>query len=109
MAWTQEATGSTTVGTGESTLTTETTNGTYVFIYRINSLALGDEFVFRVRAKVLTGDASGGSVLHEWYVRNPQQEPAHISVPFVNRYQIEVRAQKIAGTDRTVDWEVWST
>lgn len=108
MAWTQEATGSTSVTTTEATLATEITNATYAFVVKVNNVANGDEFVVRLRVKVLTGDASGGFVIYEWYIKNAQAELVQISVPVPSRYEFQVRMQKIAGTDRTFDWEVWS-
>jgi hypothetical protein len=29
-------------------------------------------------------------------------------VPIPSRYEFQVRMQKVAGTDRAFDWEVWS-
>jgi hypothetical protein len=108
MPWAQEATGTTTIGVAETTLTTRTTNGTYVLKLKVNNVAGGDEFVVRLRTKVLTGDATGGLVEREWYIRGIQHEPVLTSVPVAARYEFQARMQKLAGTDRAFDWEVWS-
>jgi hypothetical protein len=106
MAWAQEATGTTTIGVAETTLTTETTNGTFAFKLKVNNVANGDRFVVRIYTKATSGGAT--TLEREWYIVNAQYETVQTSVPIPSRYEFQVRMQKLLGTDRSFDWEVWS-
>jgi hypothetical protein len=107
MTWTVAASGTQTptVGT-EATLTTQTTNSTFVYYVDTTNLANGDTVELRVYTIVLSGGAS--DLVWKGTYSNVQLIPVAQS-PFVASDQsIKVTLKQTAGTARAFPWKLLS-
>lgn len=105
MAWTLDSSGTQTcvVGT-EETLSSPTTNGTYVFQWRLNNMAAGDVFELRVYAMTLVS----GVLEQIWkgsYGPVVPVNPVVQSPPIASDQQLRFTVKQTAGTGRAVDWK----
>lgn len=94
-----------TIGT-EHTLTTLTTNKTFVLVGDTAAMVNGDELELRVKTKVLTG-----GVLRQAYLgtyRNFQASPVKLSVPLPSDIEFVATLKQTAGTGRSFPWKVLS-
>lgn len=108
---TQAFSGTETVSTTEWSLTTDTagpdtntTAGTYQCLIDLNALAVGDTFRFAVYEKVLSGSTQ--RLCYEAYFSGVQGEPIWISPSLILIHGWDMTLDKIAGTDRSIDWSI---
>lgn len=106
MTWTLSDSGTTsalTIGT-ETTLATDTNNGTFVLQVDTSNLALGDLLEIRV----YTINLSGGSLTQSWKgtYQNAQINNEKISPPIASDQSIKCTLNQTAGTGRTYTWKM---
>lgn len=106
MTWTLSDSGTTsslTIGS-ETTLATDTNNGTFVLEVDTSNLALGD--VLEVRIYTIT--LSGGSLIQAWKstYANAQINNHKISPPVASDQSIKCTLNQVAGTGRTFIWKM---
>lgn len=106
MAWTVSASGTTAALTISTpvTLTTDTTNATYVLKVDLTNMVNGDVVELRILTKVLTG-----STLHLMWKGTYAQAPLIIVTqsPFVpSDFSVQFTITQVAGTGRAFDWSV---
>jgi len=111
MAIGQSYSGTETVGTTEWSLTTDTAGpdatvatGIYQCFLDLSALAAGDTFVFKVYEKVLA--ASTQRVVYSATFSNVQAQPNWVSPSLVLIHGWDMTLDKIAGTDRSIDWSI---
>jgi len=103
--------GSETVSTTEWSLTTDTagpdadtTDGIYQVFIDFNALAVGDQFQVRVYEKVLS--SSTQRIVDEWTINGPLSAPVWVSPTLILLHGWDITIDKIAGTDRAIDWSI---
>lgn len=106
MTWSVSSSGTlaATVGT-ETSLATDTTNGTYYFQVRGNNLVLGDV----VELRIYTMTLSGGTLELTWKTTVGPSPPATFviaSPPQPSDQSIKVTIKQISGTARSFDWKL---
>ena len=106
MTWTLSDNGTTsalTVGT-ETTLATDTNNGTFVLEVDTSNLALGDLLEIRVYTITL----SGGSLVQAWKgtYQHAQINNHKISPPVASDQSIKCTLKQVAGTGRVFSWKM---
>jgi hypothetical protein len=104
-------TGTEAISTTEHSLITDTagpdvntTPGVYQAFLDLNALAAGDTFVFKVYEKVRTGDTQR-AVLEATFT-GVQSTPVWVSPSMVLGVGWDMTLDKIAGTDRTINWRI---
>jgi hypothetical protein len=106
MTWTLADSGTTAALTitSETTLATDTTNGTFVLEVDVSNLALGDLLEIRIYTITL----SGGSLVQMWKgTYQHAQINNHISSPPIASDQsIKCTLNQQAGTGRTFIWKM---
>lgn len=111
MSWITADTGSSgtttpTIGT-ETTLITNTVNGTYVFSVDCSAMLPGDVLEMRVYLMV----ASGGTLRVIWKSSvgpiPPGAAPVFQAPPIPSAYSIKVTLKQTAGTARAYVWSLW--
>jgi hypothetical protein len=115
MAITEAHTGTETVGTTEWSLTTDTsydtgdartTDGVFQVFIDFNALLVGDQYQIRLYEKVLS--SSTQRIAEEWTVVGPLSSPIWVSPAFILLHGWDITLDKIAGTDRAIDWSIRS-
>lgn len=106
MSWTLSDNGTTsalTIGT-ETTLATDTNNGTFALEVDTSNLALGDLLEIRIYTITL----SGGSLTQAWkgVFQNAQINNHKISPPVASDQSIKCTLKQTAGTGRTFAWKM---
>lgn len=106
MTWTLSDSGTTsalTVGT-ETTLATDTNNGTFVLEVDTSNMALGD----LVELRVYTITLSGGSLIQAWKgaFQHVQVNNHKISPPVASDQSVRCTIKQVAGTGRTFVWKM---
>jgi hypothetical protein len=106
MTWTLSDSGTTsalTIGT-ETTLATDTNNGTFVLEVDTSNLALGDLLEIRVYTITL----SGGTLTQAWKgtYQHAQINNHKISPPIASDQSIKCTLKQTAGTGRTYAWKM---
>lgn len=106
MSWTLSDSGTTsalTIGT-ETTLATDTNNGTFVLEVDTSNLVLGD--LLEVRVYTIT--LSGGSLTQVWKgtYQHPQINNHKASPPIASDQSIKCTLKQVAGTGRTFVWKM---
>ena len=106
MTWILSDSGTTsalTIGT-ETTLATDTNNGTFVLEVDSSNLALGDLLELRVYTVTL----SAGSSVQAWKAtyQNAQINNHKISPPVATDQSIKCTIKQVAGTGRTFAWKM---
>jgi hypothetical protein len=111
MAITEYFSGTETVGTTEWSLTTDTAgpdvqtdDGVYQFFLDLSALAQGDEFVFVVYEKVLSGGTQ--RVVFRGFFANVQSDPVWVSPSLVLMHGWEATLVRTLGNDRSIDFSV---
>lgn len=111
MAISEAYSGSETVGTTEHSLSTDTSgpdvdtnDGVYQCFLDLSALAAGDHFRFRVYEKVLSGSTQR-LVMSANFV-GAQGGPVWPSPSLILLHGWDMTLQKIAGTDRNIDWSI---
>lgn len=111
MAITEAFSGNETVSTTEWSLTTDTagpdadtSDGVFQVFLDLNALAAGDTFQFRIYEKVLA--ASTQRVVYEANFTGVQGHPVWVSPSLVLLHGWDATLDKIAGTDRSIDWSI---
>ena len=108
MAWNLADSGTTaalTINT-ETTLATDTSNGTFVLEVDTSNLALGDLLEIRIYTITL----SGGTLTQAWKgtFQNAQINNHKISPPIASDQSIKCTLKQTAGTGRTFAWKMLS-
>ena len=106
MTWTLSDSGTTsalTIGT-ETTLATDTNNGTFVLQVDTSNLALGDLLEIRV----YTINLSGGTLTQSWKgtYQHAQINNEKISPPVASDQSIKCTLNQTAGMGRTFSWKM---
>ncbi len=106
MTWTLSQSGTTsalTVGT-ETTLATDTNNGTFVLEVDTSNLALGDLLEIRVYTITL----SGGTLTQAWKgtYQHAQINNHKVSPPIASDQSCKCTLKQAAGTGRTFAWKM---
>ena len=106
MTWILSDNGTTsalTIGT-ETTLATDTNNGTFVLEVDVSNLAIGDLLEIRVYTITL----SGGSLIQAWKgtYQHSQINNHKISPPVASDQSIKCTIKQVAGTGRTFAWKM---
>lgn len=98
------ASGSTSISTSVVTLNSGsfTTSGVYQLRLNLTPLANGDEFEVKVLTKTVTGGAE--AVYGTYRFLHAQGPKTWDHIPIASPYSISFTVQKIAGTDRTIEW-----
>lgn len=113
MAISEAVSGSETVSTTEWSLATDTsydtgdaqtTDGVYQVFIDFNALAAGDQYQIRLYEKVIA--ASTQRIAEEWTVTGPTSSPIWVSPSFILLHGWDFTLDKIAGTDRAIDWSI---
>lgn len=113
MAIAEAISGSETVTTTEWSLATDTsydtadaqtTDGVYQVFIDFNALAVGDQYQIRVYEKVLS--SSTQRIVDEWTVNGPLSSPVWVSPTLILLHGWDITIDKIAGTDRAIDWSI---
>lgn len=111
MAISEAYSGSETVSTTEWSLTTDTAgpdadtaDGIYQVFIDFNALAAGDQYQVRVYEKVLS--SSTQRIVDEWTINGPLSAPVWVSPTLILLHGWDVTIDKIAGTDRAIDWSI---
>lgn len=89
----------------EHTLTTLTTDGTYISFVRMNNMALGDIVELRIYTITLTG----GTLEIVWKATFGPWKPFNLvaaSPPIGSDLSMRVTLKQTAGTGRAFDWKV---
>lgn len=106
MTWTVSASGSNTLVIGtETTLTTDTTNGTYYFETDITNLAAGDVLELRIYTMTL----SGGTLRVAWkttFGPIPPIQDIAPSPPQPSDQSLRITLKQTAGTGRLFPWKL---
>lgn len=110
MAISEAFSGSASIGTTEysltnnsTTLTAQTDDGVYQIFLDLSAMAAGDEYQIRVLEKCRSGDTQ--RQVYIAYVTNTQGE-LWVSPSLILLHGWEVTLDKIAGTDRTLNWSI---
>lgn len=106
MAWTLEDSGTKTTAATEDTLSTKTTNKTFVFEIDTNAMALGDIIRIKIYTTVLTAGTS--RVFQDIILGHPQAEPIKQSQACASDIEYHVTIQRLAGSDRSYAWKLLS-
>lgn len=106
MSWTLSDNGTTsglTIGT-ETTLATDTNNGTFVLEVDTSNLVNGDLLEIRIYTITL----SGGTLTQEWKgtYQHAQTNNHKISPPVASDQSIKCTLKQTAGTGRTYAWKM---
>lgn len=106
MAWTLSDSGTTaalTINT-ETTLATDTNNGTFVLEVDTSNLALGDLLEIRIYTVTL----SGGTLTQVWKgtYQHVQINKHKVSPPIVTDQSIKCTLKQTAGTGRQFGWKM---
>lgn len=111
MAIAQSYSGTETVSTTEHSLTTDTAGpdatvatGIYQCFLDLSALAAGDHFVFKVYEKVLS--SSTQQLVYVANFINVQAQPIWVSPSLVLIHGWDMTLDKVAGTDRSIDWSI---
>lgn len=111
MAISEAYSGSETVSTTEWSLTTDTAgpdtdtiDGVYQCFLDLSALAAGDEFEFKVYEKVLS--ASTQRLVYSCVFKGAQAAPNWASPSLILLHGWDMTLDKIAGTDRNIDWSI---
>jgi hypothetical protein len=111
MAISEAFSGTETVSTTEHSLTTdtagpdaETSDGVFQCFLDLNALAAGDEFLFRVYEKVLS--SSTQRAVYSATFIGVQGQPNWVSPSLILLHGWDMTLDKIAGTDRSIDWSI---
>lgn len=113
MAIAEAVSGSETVTTTEWSLATDTsydtadaqtTDGVYQVFIDFNALAVGDQYQIRVYEKVLS--SSTQRCVEEWTINGPLSCPVWVSPSLILMHGWDITIDKIAGTDRAIDWSI---
>jgi hypothetical protein len=104
-------TGTETISTTEHSMTTDsagpdvdTTAGIFQAFIDLNALAAGDEFVFKAYEKVRTGDTQ--RLVYTATFRDAQGTPVWVSPTLILGVGWDMTLDKIAGTDRAINWRI---
>jgi len=95
----------TTSGTTEHTLSSQTTDGTYVLAVDLSTMALGDIVELSLKTKIV----SGGSLLlayHATFGPGLPAEPISYSIPVPITEQWVATLKKAVGSDSAFPWAV---
>jgi hypothetical protein len=112
-AITEYVSGTETVGTTEWSLATDTSydtgdaqtsDGMYQVLIDFNALAVGDQYQIRIYEKVLS--SSTQRIVDEWIVNGPLSAPIWVSPALILLHGWDITLDKIAGTDRSIDWSI---
>lgn len=87
-----------------STLSTQTTAGTYILRLDLDNLAAGDVLICRIKTKVVSGGTS--RVEHEVAYAHAQSEKHAISDPIPVVHEIVCELEQTDGTGRVVPWSL---
>lgn len=105
--------GSATIGVTEfslpnnsTTLTPKTDVATIQIWLDLNAMAGGDEYHIRVYEKVRS--AGTQRMIYQCHLVGAQSPPAWVSPALNVRHGWDVTVDKIAGTDRTLEWSIRS-
>jgi len=113
MAISEAISGSETVGTTEWSLATDTSydtadaqtaDGIYQVFIDFNALLVGDQYQVRVYEKVLS--SSTQRIVDEWTIMGPLSSPVWVSPSLILLHGWDITIDKIAGTDRAIDWSI---
>ena len=111
MAITEAFSGSETVGTTEHSLTTdtagpdvETSDGVFQLFLDLSALAAGDQFALGVYEKVLS--SSTQRLVYRVVFSGAQPQPVWASPSLVLMHGWDMTLDKLAGTDRAIDWSI---
>lgn len=112
MAVTVEAfAGTESVSTTEHSMTTDTsgpdvdtTEGVFQAFIDLNAMAADDEFEFKVYEKCRTGDTQ--RLVYRALFVDAQPTPIWVSPAIVLGVGWDMTLEKIAGTDRTINWRI---
>ena len=113
MAISQLISGSETITATEWSLATDTsytsgdaqtTDGVFQLFIDFNALAVADTYRIRLYEKVLS--SSTQRIAEEWTVAGPLASPVWISPSFILLHGWDFTIDKIAGTDRAIDWSI---
>lgn len=96
------ASGSTATDGSEQTLTTQTSNGTFVFVVDTSPMVNDDIMIFNIKTKVLSGSTS--RIAYTVALSHIQSDPNKYSIPVPSNNEIVVTMQRLFGTDHTFDW-----
>jgi len=106
MAFSEDASGtSASITTTEADLKEYATpaGAVFQFFARVNSIAKGDVFILRLYVKPESTD--GYKEIDSWMLAHTTEEAA--VYPQVGVNSIKITGQKVAGTNRTLDWSAW--
>lgn len=111
MAFTEAFSGSETVSTTEHSLTTdtagpdlETSDGMFQCFLDLNALVAGDTFEFNIYEKVLSGGTQ--RKVYSCRFSGIQGTPVWVSPALILLHGWDMTLDKIAGTDRNIDWSI---
>jgi hypothetical protein len=110
-AWTSLYSGTEAVTTTEWSLTTDTSSiaaktdkVTAQLFLDLNALAAGDEFRLKLYDKARSGDTQ--RVVEQWSFAGAQARPIWVSPALMIGQGWDFTLVKVAGTDRTITWEI---
>lgn len=106
MAWTLEDSGTKTSAATEDTLSTKTTNKTFLFEIDCNAMVLGD--IIRIKIYTTVLDAGTSRIFQDIILAHPQAEVIKQSQACASDIEYHVTIQRLAGTDRSYPWKVLS-
>ena len=113
MAISEAFTGTETVSATQWSLTTDTSydtadaqtaDGVYQVFIDFSALLVGDQYEIRLYEKVLS--SSTQRVVDEWTIVGPPSSPVWVSPSFILLHGWDITLDKIAGTDRAIDWSI---
>ena len=107
MSWTVAAEASTTTDGTEQTLSTQTTNGTYVFVIDTGAMVNDDVIEIRLKTKARSSSTSRISLFARF--KHIQAQPDKFSEPLPITNELVVTLKRVGGTDRTYDWQLLRT
>lgn len=114
MAITEAYSGTSTIGTTEWDLASntsfvtdaDTTDGVFQVMLDLSALATADEFVFRLYEKVTSGGTQ--RLVDSWAFLGPQGTPHRVIPALILLHGWAFTLQKVAGTDRSITWSIRS-
>ena len=104
MTWNTSAEGTVTADGSEQTLSTDTTNGTYVLVVDRNNMQNGDTLELRLYSKVRSGDSYQLAYFGPFADVPP--EPNVYSLPIPIDVDVKATLKQTAGTNRQYKWKL---
>jgi len=92
------------LASASTTKTDQTVDGIYQLWLDLSAMLAGDEYRIRVYERI--SSAGTTRVAMEWVVAGVQAEPMYVTPSLILLHGWEFSLQKLAGTDRTLEWSI---